>query len=612
MQRKSEFPLYITKAFSSFKPPEKLTVSQWADKYRILSEKDSAAPGPWRTDRTPYLKEPMNAFNDEAVQDITFVAGTQLGKTVMELNMIGYAVAQDPGPMLIVYPSDKLAKFTSENRLQPMFELSSDLRDKFQARQSQWCELQFPNMYIALVGANSPSNLASRPVRYIFFDEIDKFPKWSGAEAGPLELAEERTKTFYNKKKVKVSSPTLKRGNIWQGWENANAKYKYFVPCPHCGEFQTLEFKQIKGFTGKTPQEAKYSAYYECKSCHQRIDDRHKMPMLRAGEWRRVKKVNKEWVEVKTAKGRVHSVAYHLNSIYSPWLTFGDVAEKFLSSKDDPEKLMNFINSWLAEPWEDKASKMQSDVVLEKQGEYEQGRVHHKAQLLTMGVDVQLDHFWWSVRAWGAGLTSWLVDYGRAETWADIETILDRNYCDESGEINNVNLCCMDSGYNTDEVYQFCAKRMDVCLPTKGASKAMTSRYSVSIIDKGVGRGLRLYIFDPNQFKDFIAGRLSIVAGDKGSWNVYKAIDRRYCDQICAEQKVEHKDKKGRVTYEWEKISSHAQNHLLDTETNNALAAEILGVRYLTDESEIEEIPSAAPKEDKPENDWFKGTENWL
>lgn len=608
MQRKSEFPPYVTKSFSSFKPPEKLTVSRWSDKHRILSEKDSAAPGPWRTDRTPYLKEPMNAFNDPQVQDITFVAGTQLGKTVMELNMIGYAVAQDPGPMLIVYPSDKLAKFTSENRLQPMMELSPNLREKFLVRESQWCELQFPIMYIALVGANSPSNLSSRPVRYIFFDEIDKYPKWSGTEAGPLELAEERTKTFYNKKIVKVSSPTIKKGNIWQEWLNADAKYKYYVPCPHCGEFQVLEFKQIKWPEDSTPQQAKYAAYYECKSCHEHIDDRHKMPMLRAGEWRRVKKVNKEWVELKNAKGRVHSVAYHLNSIYSPWLTFGDVAEKFLSCKDEPEKMMNFINSWLAEPWEDKASKMQSDVVMEKQGEYEQGRVHEKAQLLTMGVDVQLDHFWWSVRAWGAGLTSWLVDYGRAETWTDIEEAMNRNYCDANGEIYNVNLCCMDSGYNRDEVYQFCAKWAGVCVPTKGASKEMTSRYSVTIIDRGVGIGLRLYVFDSNQFKDFIAGRLSIEAGDKGSWNVYGGIDRRYCDQICAEQKVEHKDKKGRVTYTWEPISSHAQNHLLDTETNNALAAEILGVRYLTDE--VEEVPEKPTNE--PKDDWLGETKNWL
>ena len=598
---KNDFPEYITDAFSAFKPPERLTVSDWADKYRILSEKDSAAPGLWRTERTPYLKDPMNAFNDKNIKDISFIAGTQLGKTVMEQNMIGYAIAQDPGPMLIVYPTDKLAEFTSENRLQPMFELSPNLQDRFNKNESQRLELQFTNMYIALVGANSPSNLASRPARYIFFDEIDKFPKWSGNEASPMALAEERTKTFWNKKIVRVSSPTLKTGNIWQAWENADAKYKFYVPCPHCGEYQVLEFPQIKWPENLSLQQIKYASYYECKYCKGRIDDRHKMQMLRSGKWQIDNKPN----------GRIHAVAYHLNSIYSPWVTFGEVAAKFISSKDVPEELMNFINSWLAEPWVDKANRMKSDVVMDKQLNYEQGRVPEDAQLLTMGVDVQLDHFWWGIRAWGPNLTSWLVDYGRAETWTEIEKILDRNYADDNGEIRNINLCCIDSGYNTDEVYQFCARHPEICVPTKGASRKLSSRYSITVLDKGVGYGLRLYNFDSGQFKDFIQGRLSISAGDKGSWNVYKNIDRRYCDQVCAEQKIEHKDKKGRVTLEWEKVSSHAQNHMLDVETNNALAAEILGVRYLQEEKDEEDFEQDQEAE-KQEN-WFGNIgDDWL
>lgn len=593
---KNDFPEYITEAFLAFKPPERLTVSQWADKYRILSEKDSAAPGLWKTERTPYLKEPMNAFNDKNIKDISFVAGTQLGKTVMEQNMIGFAIAQDPGPMLIVYPTDKLAEFTSENRLQPMFELSPNLQEKFNKNESQRLELQFTNMYIALVGANSPSNLASRPARYIFFDEIDKFPKWSGNEASPMALAEERTKTFWNKKIVKVSSPTLKSGAIWQSWENADAQYKFYVHCPHCGEYQVLEFGQVKWSESLPVQQVRYAAYYECKHCKQRIDDRHKMQMLREGQWRMIHK----------PQGRIKSVAYHLNSIYSPWVTFGEVAEKFLSSKDTPEELMNFINSWLAEPWVDKANRMQSDVVMEKQLNYEQGQVPQQAQILTMGIDVQLDHFWWGVRAWGPNLTSYLIDYGRAETWAELENILERNYADVNGEIRNVNLACIDSGYNSDEVYQFCARHIGRCVPTKGASRKMTSRYNISVLDKGITSGMRLYVFDSGQFKDFIKGRLSIAPGDKGSWNVYKGIDRRYCDQVCAEQKVEHKDKKGKITLEWEKISSHAQNHMLDVETNNALAAEILGVRYLHEEEIIEE------ETEQQEDDWLGNVGNWF
>ncbi|WP_314627508.1 terminase gpA endonuclease subunit [uncultured Selenomonas sp.] len=592
------YPNWIMDALAVLKPPEKLTVSEWADKYRILSELDSAAPGRWYTAKTPYLRAVMDAFNDDFTHGITFYAGTKLGKTVAEKNMIGYAIAQDPAPMLVVYPSEKLAKFTSEKRLQPMIKLSPALADKFDERGSKDLELSLGTMYIALVGANSPSELSSRPVRYVFFDEIDKFPKWTGAEAGPLELAAERTKTFYNRKIVKVSTPTLKTGNIWQGWETADIQYRYFVPCPHCGEMQTLEFPQIRWATGSDETEARMSAYYECRHCHETIDDRHKPAMLRMGEWRGETKV----------KGRAHKVAYHLNSIYSPWLTFGDVAAKFLSSKDEPALLMNFINSWLAEPWEDKSSRLKSDVVMEKALPYERGQMPEEAQLLTCGIDVQLDHFWYAVRAWGPHLTSWLVDWGRVETWTDIETVINRNYADVNGVIRNVNLACIDSGYNTDDVYNFCARHMDVLVPTKGSSLPLKSRYNVTILDKrAAGFGLRLYVMDPNQMKNFIASRMAIDAGARGSWNVYRDIEREYADQICAEQRVEQRDKKGRVSIVWEKISSHAANHLLDCETNNTLAAEIMGVRYLMEQEET--VRQEAAEET---DDWLGVRREWL
>lgn len=602
---KIEWANYITDGLATFKPPEKLTVSEWADKFRILSEKDSAQPGPWRTERTPYLKGIMDAFNDDEIDDITFVGGSQLGKTVAEQNMIGFAVDQDPGPMIIVYPTDKLAEFTSENRLEPMIQLSPALANRYDKRASEKLELQFDSMYIALIGANSPSNLASRPVRYVFFDEIDKFPKWSGSEASPIELAGERTKTFFNRKIVKVSTPTIKAGNIWRSYESADVRLKYKVACPHCGRYQVLKFRPKKGESGGVkwpegmddPQIVRYAAWYECEHCHERIDDRHKMEMLRRGKWE----------PENSPIGRVRSVAFHINSIYSPWVTFGDVAAKFLAAKNIPEELMNFINSWLAEPWEDKSSKMSPNIVLEKQLDYEQGRVPEQAQLLTLGVDVQLNHFWWGVRAWGPKLTSWLVDYGRVETWAEIENIIDRPYPSIWGEVKNINLACIDSGFNTDEVYQFCAMHMDVCLPTKGSSKTMRSRYSVSMLDKYAG--LRLYVFDSNQFKDFVAGRLTVAAGAPGSWNVYRGCDQRYADMICAEEKKEIKDKKGRVTYEWQPISSHAQNHMLDVEVNCTLAAEIAGVRYL------QEMPIVMNKPEPPQsggNKWIGNTNNWM
>lgn len=586
------YPEYISSALSAFRPPERLTVSEWADKYRVLSEKDTAAPGKWNTSKTPYLRGVMDAFNDRRIQDITFCAGTQVGKTSAEQNMIGYAIDQDPGPMMIVYPTDKLAEFTSENRLKPMLRLSPPLAEKFMENDSQRLELQFPQMYIALIGANSPANLSSRPVRYVFFDEIDKFPKWTGDEASPMELAAERTKTFWNRKLVRVSTPTLETGNIWQAWLRADAQYKYFVPCPFCGAYQQLEMKQLRWPEGASPQEALYTAYYECPHCHEHIDDRHKADMIRHGEWR----------QVNEKKGRVRSVGFHLSSFYSPWVLLGDVAAKFLTVKDTPELLMNFVNSWLAEPWKDKADSMRSDIVMNKRLPYHRGIIPKYAQLLTMGVDVQLDHFWVGVRAWGPSMTSWLIDYDRAETWGDVEQWLLRLYPDENGEPHSVNLCCIDSGFHSEEVYFFCAQHPGLTIPTKGASRQMTTRYSINRLDKAMGSmtGMNLYVFDTNQFKDFIAGRLTIGAGRPGSWNLYDEIDRRYADMICAEQKVQHRDKKGHISFTWEPISSHAQNHMLDVETNNALAAEIMGVRYL----QKPQVQETVPKENKKEEDY--------
>ena len=597
-QNELGYPPYIMDALKILKPPELLTVSEWADKHRILSEQDSSSPGHWRTSKTPYLKKVMDAFNDLSIYDITFCAGTQLGKTAAEQNMIGYAISQDPGPMMIVYPTEKLAEFTSERRLKPMFKLTESIKTRFFERESKRLELSFESMYIALVGANSPSDLSSRPVRYIFFDEIDKFPAWSGAEASPIKLAEERTKTFYNRKIVKVSTPTLKTGYIWQAWEKADMQYNYYLPCPHCGESQVLEFSQIKWPEDMDISQVKNNAWYECKFCHNAIYDRQKIQMLRDGTWKGNKKVT----------GKVRKVAFHMSSLYSPWLSFGDVASEFLESKDVPSLLMNFINSWLAEPWVDKSSKLKSDIVMEKQLPYDRGRMPEDAHLITCGIDCQLDHFWYSVRAWGPHLTSWLVDYGRIETWADVETVINRSYADSNGEVRNVNLACIDSGYNTDEVYSFCAQHIDVAVPTKGSSTQLKSRYNVTILDRGKAFGLRLYTFDPNQLKNFIASRMNINAGDYGSWNVYRDIDREYCDQICAEQLVEKKDKKGKITSVWEKISSHAQNHLLDCETNNALAAEILGVRYLMEQKEEEETQEQ-PKE---KDEWLNVDDDWL
>lgn len=535
----------------------------------------------------------MDRFTDPLIEKIVLCFGAQLGKTETELNMIGYALDQTSFPTMMVYPTDTIAKFASDKRVQPMIKSVKSISDKFDEN-SKLLELDFNNgNYMVLVGANSPSSLSSRSIKYLFFDEIDKYPAFAGKEADPIKLATERTKTFVDKKIVMVSTPTVESGNIWQAFMSANERRQYYVPCPHCGVSQTLKFKQIKW-----PEEhndnadmIRDTAYYECEHCGERIYDKHKMEMLRSGEWRAVNK----------SQSKVRSVSYHLSSIYSPWVTFGDVAYEFKNSKDTPATLMNFINSWLAEPW--KSSKTKSTQNLEfTQSSYPCGVVPDKAVLLIASVDVQLDHFWWEVRAYAPGVKSYLIDYGQASTWEDLEEIIiNREYPSEYGESRQVMKAGIDSGFRTDEVYQFCSRFPEVCIPIKGSSNhsTMAAPYTMTSLEKGVVGGLKLYVLNTDYWKDFIFARMIRPADEDSTIHLYKDCPQEYSDHLRSEEKQEIRNvKTGAVTVQWKPLTSHPVNHLLDTCTYNAAVADIAGVKYLVEPADYEETEEVETYED--------------
>ena len=567
-------------------------MSEWADNFRVLTN-ISAEPGRWRTHRTPYLKEPMDRFTDPLIEKIVLCFGAQIGKTEAELNMIGYALDQTASPVMMVYPTDTIAKFASDKRVQPMIKSVKSISDKFDEN-SKLLELDFNNgNYMVLVGANSPSSLSSRSIKYLFFDEIDKYPAFAGKEADPIKLATERTKTFVDKKIVMVSTPTVESGNIWQAFMSANERRQYYVPCPHCRVSQVLKFKQIKW-----PEEhndnadmIRDTAYYECEHCGERIYDKHKIEMLRRGEWR----------AVNESQSKVRSVSYHLSSIYSPWVTFGDVAYEFKNSKGTPATLMNFINSWLAEPW--KSSKTKSTQNLEfTQSNYPCGVVPDKAVLLIASVDVQLDHFWWEVRAYAPGVKSYLIDYGQASTWEDLEEIIiNREYPSEYGEARQVMKAGIDSGFRTDEVYQFCSRFPEVCIPLKGSSNhtTMTAPYTMTSLEKGVVGGLKLYVLNTDYWKDFIFARMIRPEDEDGTIHLYKECPQEYSDHLRSEEKQEIRNvKTGAVTVQWKPLTSHPVNHLLDTCTYNAAVADIAGVKYLVEPADYEEAEEVETYED--------------
>ncbi|WP_308511677.1 terminase gpA endonuclease subunit [uncultured Veillonella sp.] len=583
---------WFPEELDAFKPPERYTVSEWADNFRVLTN-ISAEPGRWRTNRTPYLKEPMDKFTDPLIEQIVLCFGSQIGKTEAELNMIGYALDQTQSPVMMVYPTDTIAKFASDKRVQPMIKSVKSISDNFDEN-SKLLELDFNNgNYMVLVGANSPSNLSSRSIKYLFFDEIDKYPAFSGKEADPIKLAKERTKTFVDKKIVMVSTPTVESGNIWQAFMNANERRQYYVPCPHCGVSQTLKFKQIKW-----PEEhndnadmIRDTAYYECEHCGGHIHDKHKMEMLRHGKWE----------AVNASQSKVRSISYHLSSIYSPWVTFGDVAYEFKNSKGTPASLMNFINSWLAEPWRSAKTKSTQNMQF-TESTYPCGIVPDKAVLLIASVDVQLDHFWWEVRAYAPGVKSYLIDYGQASTWEDLEVIIiHREYPSEFGEPRQIMKAGIDSGFRTDEVYQFCSRFPEVCIPLKGSSNhtTMTAPYTMTSLEKGVVGGLKLYVLNTDYWKDFIFARMVRPINEDGTIHLYKDCPQEYSDHLRSEEKQEHRNvKTGAVTVQWKPLTSHPVNHLLDTCTYNAAVADIAGVKYLMEPEPYEETEEVQTYED--------------
>ncbi len=227
--------------------PEKITVSEWADRYRRLDVKTSAEPGQWSTERTPYLKGVMDAFTDPYVDEITVMAASQVGKTEGMYNMLGYIIDQDPGPTLMVLPRADDARSVSYNRVKPMIDSSPVLSQYLPQNQDEITKLEyhFDRMILYFAGSNSPADLASRPIRYLFLDEVDKYPRFSGREADPIKLASERQKTFWNKKTVKVSTPTTREGYIFREYDKSDQR-RFYVPCPHCGKKQVLVFGQIK------------------------------------------------------------------------------------------------------------------------------------------------------------------------------------------------------------------------------------------------------------------------------------------------------------------------------------------------------------------------------
>jgi len=445
--------------YRGLRPDPILTVWEWAALYRVLSRSTSGQPGPWRNETTPYLVEIMEVLSPTStVETVVFVAGSQIGKTEVLLNLLGYIAHQAPGPTVFVLPTEGVAENISKERLTPLFRETSVLRGVVQdsARRDAGNTLlrkEFPGGSLKLVSADSAAQLASTPARYVLGDEVDRWKP--NPEGDQTELAKRGQIAFPRRKTYWTSTPT--RGGeskIWTLLEATDVRY-YLVPCPHCSHFQQLIFQQLKFDSAKRGAALRESVHYLCISCEQRISEGDKPAMVAAGRW----EASKESEDEKTR-------GYHLNTLYSPWFRWHEIAKKWIAAQGNPARLQTFVNIILGECWNEPGEKPDWKRLYERRETGPVGVVPFGATFITAAVDVQGDRLEYEVVGWGPDRERWGIEYGvlhgnpsQDGVWHELWAKLDRDFQHISGVGMRLRRIAVDSGYLATEVYKQCSPR---------------------------------------------------------------------------------------------------------------------------------------------------------
>jgi len=564
------------------RPEAQLTVSEWADGYRLLSSKASAEPGPWRTSRTPYLQEPMDCLSTgSTVQRVVMMFAAQTGKTEAGSNWLGYVIDHAPGPMLCVQPTVEMAKRLSKQRLESMISETPCLAARIAPARSRdsgntMFSKEFPGGMMLLTGANSATGLRSAPCRYIFADEIDAFPADVDGEGDPVSLAEKRATTFARRKILLTSTPTIKDHSRIEAEFLRSDQRRFFVPCPKCGEMQWLKWAQMKWEDGD-PQTARY----ECEHCGERFEELHKPSMLRRGEWR------------ATAPGDGRTAGFQLSGLYSPlgWFSWTDMVEEFLRAKADAPALKTWLNTRAAETWEeDYASKVSADGLRDRCEDFVMGVLPEGSVALTFGVDVQDNRLAISGWAWGRDEEGWLIyhqeiygDPSRADLWRQVDEAVLREWDHASGRKLRPDVVCVDSGgHFTAEVYQYARERQrQGVIAIKGASqrnKAVIGKGAkVDINAKGrtMKRGAMVFSVGTDTAKTTLFARLKHNEPGEGYLHFPIGTTDEYFKQLTAEKQVMKYTRGGFPVREWVK-KANARNEALDT-----LVYAFAGLQYL-------------------------------
>ena len=586
-------------------PPPDLTISQWADEYRRIPPEASSEPGIWHTSRAEYQRSVMDAVSDKLVERVIMMTSAQVGKTEIILNTIGYYVDKEPCPILLLNPTLEMGESFSKDRLAPMIRDTPCLTSKIMPPRMRdsgntLLHKKFPGGHITISGANSPASLASRPIRVLLCDEVDRYPETARnaqskeGEGDPLSLAMKRTQNFWNRRILLVSTPTLKgMSRIAQEFENSSRE-EWSVPCPTCGELNAYDWERIE-YKGKT------EPVMRCAYCGHEHDEY---------EWKGMQSKG-EWVSGNPAVKNIRG--FHMNSFASPWASWPDLISQYHEAYNNgEEQLKVWVNTVLGIPYESKEGIVELEGLLTHAEEYK-AEVPDEVRVLTCGVDVQDDRLEFEVVGWGKRHESWGIYYGviygspgNNDVWQELDVYLDKEWKYANDESLRISCTCIDSGgHFTDEVYKYCQLRVRQNVFAVIGRGAM-GLPSVSRPTRNNRRKVMLFTLGVTALKGVLHSRLNAEKKEpgychfpSGESGIKRGYDRKYYQGLLSER-MQIVRKRGRDVITWEVRDRKIRNEPLDCRVYATGAYEILSpalekqkraIREPKKEEKMKELP---------------------
>ena len=563
-------------------PPPVMAMDVWADTHRRLPAKSSPEPGQWRTDRVPFMREIMQALSSESpVEDVALMKGTQISGTEVLINTVLYTVDHDPTSLMIVLPTLGMAKRFSRQRLQASIDIMPQLVEKFADMRSRdssntILEKDFDGGYLILTGAESATGLRSAPIGSLVLDEVDAYPMDVEGEGDPEQLAIKRTQNYKGRRKIyRNSTPTVEgMSRIEKSFSRGDQRY-FYVPCPHCGEKQRLQWSNLKWNKDLPRDEQPESAFYACEHNGCVIEEHHKTQMLNDGEWR---------AHNPTAPANRRS--YHINSLYSPlgWYSWSDGVTDWLDAQGDIELLKTFTNTVLAECWKESVNDIEAKTLQSRAEPYKRGVVPEGGLVLVAAVDTQDDRLEAYVYAVGRGDEQWFVDYAviagdpgipegdKDSPWTELNDFLHKPWLHALGGTMKLEGYAVDSGgHFTHDVYTYVRKnKRHGAIAIKGSSTRNSpilgrpKKMDIKSNGRTIKSGVELYQVGTDTAKSKIYNRYQRENhSGAGAIHFPDWLPFEIFEQLTAE-KLMRKYSKGYAVYEWHKTSSSARNEATD------------------------------------------------